>query len=169
MTARKSITACIVLALSLGTLSSCVYRPEPVVNIGQPAPYFKLPDMEGSEVSLEKFKGKIVLLDFWASWCNPCRMTMPVVEKLSKEYSDDMIVLAVNMQESKKIVEKYTFEQAINSRILLDEKGMVSAAYGAYAIPMQFLIDRAGIVRHIQTGYNSYMASRMRIQIESLR
>ena len=149
--------------------SSCTYRPEPAVNIGQSAPDLKLPDMDGREISLEKFKGKIVLLDFWASWCNPCRMTMPVVEKLSKEYSDDMIVLAVNMQEPKDVVEKYAFEQAINSQILLDKNGTASAAYGAYAIPMQFLIDRAGIVRHIQTGFSSRMASQMRMQIESLR
>lgn len=169
MTSVKNIIVCIILVFSFVTLASCIYSPEVMVNIGQPAPDFKLSDLGGQEVSLEKFEGKIILLDFWATWCNPCRMTMPVVEKLSKEYPDDMVLLAVNMQESKNVVEKYAFEQAISSRILLDEEGTVSAAYGAYAIPMQFLIDRSGIVRHIQTGYGSNMASQMRMQIESLR
>ena len=94
---------------------------------------------------------------------------MPVVEKLSKEYPDDMVLLAVNLREAKDVVEKYAFKEAISAQILLDEDGAVSAAYGAYAIPMQFLIDRSGIVRHIQTGYGANMASRMRAQIESLR
>ena len=169
MKAWKNIIAYIILAFSLGVLSSCIYRPEAVVNIGQPAPHFILPDLDGREISLEKFKGKIVLLDFWATWCAPCRMTMPVVEKLSKEYPDDMILLAVNMLEPKDAVEKYAFEYALSSQVLLDKEGTVSSTYGAYAIPMQFLIDRFGIVRHIQTGYGPNMASQMRAQIESLR
>jgi len=167
--AKKNTITCIILIFSFGALSSCIYSPETAVNIGRPAPSFKLPDMDGREISLENFNGKIVLLDFWATWCSPCRMTMPVVEKLSKEYQDDMVLLAVNLREPKDVVEKYAFEQAISSRILFDKDGSVSAAYGAYAIPMQFLIDRSGIVRHIQTGYGANMASRMRAQIESLR
>ena len=169
MTAGEKIITCIILFFCFGALSSCIYSPEATVNIGHPAPYFKLPDMDGREISLENFNGKIVLLDFWATWCSPCRMTMPVVEKLSKEYPDDMVLLAVNLREPKDVVEKYAFEQAINAQILFDEEGTVSATYGAYAIPMQFLIDRSGIVRHIQTGYGANMASRMRAQIESLR
>ena len=80
-----------------------------------------------------------------------------------------MILLAVNMREPKDVVEKYAFEQAVSAQILLDKEGTVSATYGAYAIPMQFLIDRSGIVRHIQTGYGPNMALQMRAQIESLR
>ena len=167
--AVKRIIAYTILIFFIGMLPSCIYSPETAVNIGQPAPSFKLPDLDGREISLEGFKGKIVLLDFWATWCSPCRMTMPVVENLSREYSDEMVVLAVNLRESKDVIGKYAYEQAISAQILLDEEGNVSASYGAYAIPMQFLIDRSGIVRHIQTGYSSNMASKMRAQIESLR
>ena len=170
MPVNKKTNAYIIITFFTAILSSCIYNPpEAVVNIGQSAPSFKLPDLDGREISLEEYKGKIVLLDFWATWCSPCRMTMPVVEKLSREYPDEMVVLAVNLRESKEDIEKYAFEQAISSQILLDEEGKVSSNYGAYAIPMQFLIDRSGIVRHIQTGYNSNMASRMRALIESLR
>ena len=139
------------------------------VEIGQPAPSFKLPDLNGTEISLEEFKGKIVLVDFWASWCAPCRMTMPVIERLSKEYPDDMAILAINMGEPKGVVEKYVFDEAISTRVLLDERGSISATYGARAIPMNFLIDRSGVVRHIHTGYSQNMASQMRAQIEPLR
>ena len=167
----KKIIAYIIAAFFAVMLSSCIYGPPPetVVNIGQPAPSFKLPDLDGREISLEEYKGKIILLDFWATWCSPCRMTMPVIEKLSREYSDDMTVLAVNLRESREVIGKYAFEQAISAQILLDVEGKVSSTYGANAIPMQFIIDRSGIVRHIQTGYSSNMASRMRAQVESLR
>jgi len=169
LTLGKNIIAYVIMAFFLGALSSCVYYSGDIIDIGQPAPPFILSDIDGREISLDEFKGKIVLLDFWATWCSPCQMTMPVVEKLSKEYPNDMVLLAVNLQEPKGVVEKYAFEQALISQILLDEQGTVSAAYGAKAIPMQFLIDRSGIVRHIQTGYNSRMASQMRAQIEQLR
>ena len=169
MATGRNIIACIILALFSGMFLSCAHRPEGVVDIGQSAPPFKLPDLNGEEISLEEFNGKIVLLDFWASWCGPCRMTMPVVERLSKEYPDDMVLLAVNMGESKDAVEKYVFEEAISAQVLLDEKGTVGASYGARVIPMHFLIDRSGVVRHIQTGYGRNMASQMRAQIEPLR
>jgi thiol-disulfide isomerase/thioredoxin len=144
-------------------------RQEAAVEIGLPAPKFKLTDLKGQEVSLDQFKGKVVMLDFWATWCNPCQMTMPVIEKLEKEYSDIMVVLAINLQEPKDAVQEYVNRQAIISRVLLDEAGSVGATYGTDSIPMQFLIDKNGIVRHIQMGYKPQMASQLRAQIERLR
>ena len=161
--------ACLALAFFSGMFFSCAFNPEPIVNIGQTAPSFTLTDLANREISLEEFRGKIILLDFWASWCAPCRTTMPVIEKLSKEYPNDLALLAVNMGEPRSAIEKYMLDQALSLQVLLDEKETVSAAYGAYVIPMQFLIDRSGIVRHIQTGYGSNMASQMRAQIERLR
>jgi thiol-disulfide isomerase/thioredoxin len=144
-------------------------RQEAGVEIGMPAPKFKLPDLKGQEVSLDQFKGKVVMLDFWATWCRPCQMTMPVVEKLEKEYSGTLVVLTINLQEPKDAVLEYVHHQAITSRVLLDEPGSVGVAYGTDSIPMQFLIDKTGIVRHIQMGYKPQMASQLRAQIEQLR
>lgn len=169
--ARK-ILAVSVAALFLMMLSSCMRpssRQEAVVEIGQPAPKFKLLDLKGQEVSLDQFKGKVVMLDFWATWCGPCQMTMPVIEKLEKEYADTLVVLAINLQETKGEVAEYIQRQGITSRVLLDESGSVGAAYGTESIPMQFLIDKTGIVRHIQIGYSPRMASQLRAQIERLR
>jgi thiol-disulfide isomerase/thioredoxin len=169
--ARK-ILAVSMAALFMMMLSSCRRPPsrqEAVVEIGLPAPKFKLPDLKGQEVSLDQFKGKVVMLDFWATWCGPCQMTMPVIEKLEKEYSDTLIVLAINLQESKDEVAEYAKRQAVTSRVLLDESGSVGATYGTDSIPMQFLIDKNGIVRHVQMGYSPKMASQLRAQIEQLR
>jgi len=169
--ARK-ILAVSLAALFIMMISSCMRpgsRQEAVVEIGRPAPKFKLPDLKGQEVSLDQFKGKVVMLDFWATWCGPCQMTMPVIEKLEKEYSGILVVLAINLQESKEEVAEYVHRQAVTSHVLMDESGSVGTVYGTDSIPMQFLIDKNGIVRHVQMGYSPRMASQLRAQIERLR
>jgi len=170
MTKKFPVAGAIVICAVL--LASGCIRPSPEtpsVEIGRPAPPFKLPDLNGRQVSLEQYKGKVVMLDFWATWCGPCRMTMPVLEKLQKEYANNMVLLAINLQESAKDVREYARQQNLNSQILLDESGSVGETYGTGSIPMQVLIDKAGIVRHIQIGFNPRMASQFRAQIEQLR
>jgi len=122
------------------------------VEVGQEAPKFKLQDLAGSEVSLEQYKGKLVILDFWQTSCGPCRYTMPMLDELQEEYSGILSVLAINLQEPKELVRNYILEQNLHSRVLLDEDSSVGNRYGTYAIPMQFLIDQDGIVQHIITG-----------------
>jgi len=94
-------------------------------------------------------------------------MTMPVAAELQKEYSDIMVLLAINLQESKDTVAAYLRDEGINSRVLLDPQGSVAMNYGADAIPLQVLIDKEGIVRYMRTGTTS--PSRIRSEIESLR
>lgn len=141
-------------------------RPPADLEIGSPAPEFKLPDLHGKEVSLSDYRGRVVLLDFWASWCGPCRQTMPAFERIEKEYQSSMVLLAINLQETKDQVREYIREEGLNSRVLLDEQGTVGRAYGAGAIPMQVLIDKAGVIRLINVGFNP---SELRAEIERLR
>jgi len=152
-------------------ISGCI-RPSSEtasVEIGRPAPAFKLPDLKGQEISLDQYRGKIVMLDFWATWCGPCRMTMPLLEKLQKEYTNNMVLLAINLQESGDVVREYMREQGLSSHVLLDEKGSLGEIYGTDAIPMQVLIDKEGIVRDIKTGFSPSMLSQLRAEIERLR
>ena len=173
MIVKKVLLAFISVVLSTLILSSCS-RPlsqtdESIIQIGQPAPKFKLPDLNGQEVSLDQYKGKIVMIDFWATWCNPCQMTMPVIENLEKEYKDRLVVLAVNLQEPRDLVSDYARKQALSSRILLDEEGSVGSLYGTDEIPVQFLLDKNGIVRYLRKGYHPSMASELRAEIGKLR
>lgn len=152
--------------------SGCMRREPPAVGaaeIGRPAPAFELPDLEGNLVSLEEFRGKIVLVDFWASWCGPCRMTMPMLERLGREYADSMVLLALNLQETPEVVAEYVRSQSIRTRVLLDEEGSAGMAYGTESIPMHFLIDREGILRQVHAGYYSGMEADLRNEIEALR
>ncbi|HTY63968.1 MAG TPA: TlpA disulfide reductase family protein [Acidobacteriota bacterium] len=170
----KTLAVCLVLCFSILLLSGCERRPsgsEPAsetAEIGQPAPNFKLPDLAGQQVSLDQFKGKVVLLDLWATWCGPCRMTMPVVENLQKEFSGTMVLLAVNLQDSRDDVRDYIRAQGIHSRVLLDQEGAVGAMYGAESIPREILIDKQGIIRFVMPGYAPGMASQLRAQISKL-
>lgn len=158
------------LIVSAMVVSGCIRRSpqNETLEIGRPAPAFKLPDLSGRQVSLEQLKGKVVLLDFWATWCGPCRMSMPLLDNLQKEYPDTLVLLAINLQESRDEVQDYVRMQNLHSTVLLDEQGAVGSLYGAEAIPMQVLIDKTGIVRNI-TGFNSSMAKRLRAEIEKLR
>ena len=137
--------------------------------IGQPAPAFALSDLDGRQVSLNDFKGKVVLLDFWATWCGPCRLSMPVLEKLQQEHPNDFTLLAVNVGETPDMVTPYARRQKIQARIPLDVQGCVAAAYQASSIPRQVLIDKEGIVRFIRDGYYSQLGSDLWSEIVKLQ
>jgi peroxiredoxin len=109
------------------------------------APDFSLKNLEGEAVNLENLKGKIVFLNFWATWCPACRDEMPSMEKLYTKFKDkDFIMLAVNLREKPKTVRSFKEEYRLNFPILLDTDGSVSYRYGVRSIPATFLIDREG-------------------------
>lgn len=172
VTKRRVFAVGVILCFAAAFFSGCARRgsePGPMAELGQPAPDFTLPDLGGQQVSLSQFRGRIVMLDFWATWCGPCRMTMPVVESLQKEYADSMVVLAVNLQETQDIVNDYIRAHGIHSRVLLDEEGSVGLMYGAESIPLQILIDKQGVVRYAMPGYGPRMAAVLRAEINKLR
>jgi thiol-disulfide isomerase/thioredoxin len=138
------------------------------VEVGRSAPAFALSDLDGKQVSLGDFKGKVVLLDFWATWCGPCRLGMPVLEKLQLEHPNDFTLLAVNIGETPDTVTPYVERQKIQARIPLDVQGCVAAAYQAISIPRQVLIDKEGIVRFIRDGYHSQLGEELWSEITKL-
>ncbi len=168
----KTVILWCVLLVTVLPLTQCSRAPSPGESEpeeGRPAPGFTLSDLEGHQISLDQFRGKIVMLDFWATWCGPCRLTMPVLENLAKEYPRDLTLLAINVAEPPELVRKYVRQQNISSTVLLDEEGKVGEAYGSDSIPMQVLIDKTGIVRKINVGYSPNLAKLLRAAIERLR
>jgi thiol-disulfide isomerase/thioredoxin len=171
MATKKTLPACAILISAAFLLSGCALPPsglETALEVGKAAPPFKLSDLRGREFSLDQYKGKVVLLDFWATWCSPCRMTMPLLEKLRHEYHGGLVLLAINLQETEDVVRDYVRQQNLSSQVLLDEEGSVAEAYGAQSIPMQVLIDKNGSIRFVQLGFNPGMAAELRTEIEKL-
>ena len=113
---------------------------------------FTLQDLEGKPISLSDYRGKVVFIDFWATWCPPCRQSIPYVEKLYEQYKDseDFVVLGINLQEDNDTIAKFMKKQKMNYSILLSDKKVI-ANYGIVSIPRFFIIDRNGDV------YNKYV------------
>jgi len=149
---------------------NCGRRPgeEGALAIGASAPEFQLSDLRGQPVSLSQFKGKAVILDFWATWCGPCRLSMPILEKLQEEHPEDLKLLAINLEEPRDQVRDYVARRNIRTTVLLDSDGKVGRVYGSDQIPMQVLIDRKGIVRDIKIGFSPKMGEQLKKQLDQL-
>ncbi len=110
-----------------------------------PAPEFSLSTPDGRTVGLAQLRGKVVFLNFWATWCPPCRLEMPSMERLHKEFKDQgLALLAVDVGESPKQVARFMAEFRLSFPTLLDEDGEVSTRSGVRGLPTTFLIDRSG-------------------------
>lgn len=108
---------------------------------------FELRDLNGKKVSLSSYKGKVVFLNFWATWCPPCRAEMPSMQRLHTRFKDQgLVILAVNLQEEARTVRKFMAANKLTFQVLLDTDGRIGAIYGARNIPTTYLIGRDGSV-----------------------
>jgi peroxiredoxin len=119
----------------------------PGLQIGEKAPDFELQMLTGEAVKLSDFRGKKVMLNFWATWCPPCKEEMPDMEKFYNKQKDEVIILAVNIDPQYN-VEKFTKDMGVTFPILLDEKDRVNSMYQVLTIPTTYFIDENGIIRH---------------------
>lgn len=123
--------------------------------VGKPAPDFTLRKLDGSAVKLSSMKGRVVVLDFWASWCGPCRKSMPVIQGIAKDFeADPFDFFAINVDEEANVVRGTSIVLGITEQCLLDPRAEISKAYGAAAIPYTVVIDKEGIVRRVFVGAN---------------
>jgi len=110
------------------------------------APGFSLPDPTGKKVGLADFRGKLILLNFWATWCAPCREEMPAMERLYRRFKDKgFVIVGVNVKDRRKEALSFLKELKITFPIVLDPDGQVGLLYGAWGLPVTYLIDPKGI------------------------
>ena len=142
--------SCAVLLLALSGCSEPESELQPVAATptqGQPAPNFTLTDMEGAEVSLDGLRGKVVIVNFWATWCPPCREEMPSMEKLHQQFKDQgLVILAVNVEKDRAALKNFLQQHGYSFPVLHDSKSAVQNLYKVFRFPESFIIDRNGQV-----------------------
>ena len=117
----------------------------PVLREAVPLADFSLPLTDGTSINTEKLRGKVVFLNFWATWCGPCRAEMPSMEALYRRFKDrDLEILAVNVQESPRQVTAFMDQWGLTFPAVLDSRGIVGNIYGVMALPTTYIINREG-------------------------
>ncbi len=142
----------------------------PVMAAGDPpAPTFSLPARGGSTVDLTQFKGQVVMINFWASWCVPCRKEMPLLESIYKKYKPlGFTLLGVNVEPDQKDAESFLKQTPVSFPVLFDAKSRVSGLYNVQGMPTTVFIDRKGNVRLVHQSYNDGDENLYLDQIRSL-
>ncbi len=125
----------------------------PAAREGRLAPDFVLPTLDGGTVRLSDFRGRWVLLNFWASWCGPCRAETPELQlRAEREAASGLAVIGVNLQETDEAARRFAAEFAVSYPIALDREGSVAQGYGVAALPVTFVIDPEGRIAAIERG-----------------
>ena len=144
-------------------------RPSLHPTVGFPGTPLSLVGVDGSRFDASMQKDKIVVLDFWASWCGPCRVSLPVVVQICKEYADRGVVFrAVNLKEDAETIRGFLQEEPIDAPVVMDSDGAAAAAYRVDAIPHTVIIGRDGIVQAVHVGANEGMEAKLRKQLDAL-
>lgn len=134
----------IVILIAVGYTILQVLHTKDVQAQGDQAKDFVLKDLQGNEVQLSDFRGKGVMLNFWGSWCDPCKGEMPFINEAYQKKVPGVVVLAVNIRETKLAVQNFVNQDHIKFPVLLDSGGIVTQDYNIVPIPTTFLIDKNG-------------------------
>src|SRR5262249_18410322 len=124
---------------------------------------------DGTPVRLLDYKGKVLLVDFWASWCVPCKTSFPALDALYREYQPKGLeVLAINLDEQRRSADAFLAARPHRMPVLFDPKGVAPAAFGVKGMPTSYLIDRSGTIRFTHMGYSGNVDVSYRKEIASL-
>ncbi len=161
----------LVLALSAGgCCSGSGLGGGPGVTIGDQAPDFDLPGVAGSSSQrLSDHLGKVVLVNFWASWCGPCRMEMPELENLWLRFEgQDLVIIGVSIDSSARDAERLLEQGPVSYPVVWDEAGRAATAYRVMSVPRTVLIDRKGLVRARHDGFDRSIVVSLEGDIQAL-
>jgi len=134
----------------------------------QPAPEFALKNLKDETVSLKQQQGQVVLLNFWATWCGPCKLEMPHLQKFYDKYKEKgLVVLAVSTDKAQKAVPPFIEEHKYTFPVLYSD-GTVESSYSVYGVPIVYLVDRQGAIRYKHMGYTPNNMLELEVEIRKL-
>ena len=165
----------VVLALSLGTLGGCggamggSKAPESSERVGAPAPDFSLAPVDGgSPIGPTTYAGKVLIVDFWATWCAPCRQSFPVYQRLVEKFGGRLEVIGVSVDEAADGIGKFRNETGVRFPLVWDQGQAVAASYKPGTMPTSFVVDRSGLVHSIHEGFHQGDEATFEQEIRSL-
>jgi thiol-disulfide isomerase/thioredoxin len=144
---KKFLRACLLTSFALVSVAHAAA-------VEGPAPDFTLKSRSGENIKLSEHRGDVVMINFWASWCAPCRQEMPLLEGLYKKYGDlGFTLLAVNVEEDSSKAGDMLREIPVSFPVLYDNKNTVTKLYNVVAMPSTVIVDRDGNIRYLHKGY----------------
>lgn len=144
-------------SITFAMLTSAACLTANATDVGQPAPQFTLPTLQADQpTALKQYAGKVIYLDFWASWCAPCRTSFPLLNKLHEKLkAKGFEVVGINLDEDKANAEKFLKEFPVSFTVLRDAKGEWADKFVVESMPTSFIIDKQGVVQNIHHGFAS--------------
>ena len=160
----RRLTRFIVVVAVAAAASGLLAAASPTV-----VPDLTLQSADGAAVALSAYRGKVVLVDFWASWCPPCKTSFPALDSIFREYEErGVAVFAVNLDERRGDADAFLRGHPHRMTVLFDPAGVSPVAFGVKAMPSSFVVDKAGNVRFTHMGYSDSVDQSYRREIEQL-
>ncbi len=124
--------------------------------------------LAGNDLNIEQYKGKVVYVDFWASWCIPCRKSFPWMNEIQQKYGKDLVVIGVNVDQEKNLADQFIKETSPQFKIIFDTKGALATEYQVAAMPSSFIIDKKGNIAFKHLGFHTKKIASYEAELQQL-
>ncbi len=155
--------------LAVAALLCLCTGPLAAAEAGSVAPVFSLPSVKGETLALTALRGKVVYVDFWASWCGPCRRSFPWMNEMQQKYAaKGFTVVAINVDKKRADADRFLAQVPANFPVVFDEAGATPAAYAVKGMPSSYLIDARGHVTYVERGFQDESKAGLEARIVAL-
>ncbi len=164
MRSRALVSASLATLLTLGTAATVL-----AIDVGARAPEIGARTLDGRRIRMADLRGKVVIVDFWASWCDPCREEMPVLERMYQRYKDQgLVVVGVSVDRNARNARGFLRRTPVSFPIVHDGGHGIADRYSPPRMPSSYIIDRRGVIRHVHEGFRSGDGQRMEREVRAL-